>query len=408
MSSTFKQHAQLPTQTLEFVEWVEVVLTSIVMKNCNPKIVLKASIYLFLFILFMKFYLIEQATEFLDGKTTFRSNYEKAEDTEFPNILFCFSPPFKTKLGKSLKLAFPKSDDYDYGYDDDYDYEDHKYDEEVGDIMNSFLNLVYLEEFDYYTKIKFYDRSRKKIPSGSIIEVYQLPTLEHGLCTRLSIFTHFQDIRKMSLEFSFNVTKLKKMPKQVDIFISSEKSWQGLILNRWHYVQAEQITLRIKNQTKTKSNVGVKQMELEFGDGIDNFTACLDEALDQIEVKCLPLVFYEISKLDLCLDGNQSRINLAAISDSDEVINCLKPKVTNLYKAIKPSFDESESSSARAKINIYPYSSTLEVKKEILVLDASTFIGSIGGSLGLFLGFSIFSYLSGLIDWIVTKIALRK
>ena len=90
------------------------------------------------------------------------------------------------------------------------------------------------------------------------------------------------------------------------------------------------------------------------------------------------------------------------------MINCLKPKVTNLYKAIKPSFDESESSSARAKINIYPYSSTLEVKKEILVLDASTFIGSIGGSLGLFLGFSIFSYLSGLIDWIITKTAFVK
>ena len=79
------------------------------MKKCNTKIVLKASIYLVLFILFLKFYLIEQATEFLDGKTTFSTNYEKAEGTEFPSILICFSPPFKTKLGKSLVLALPKA-----------------------------------------------------------------------------------------------------------------------------------------------------------------------------------------------------------------------------------------------------------------------------------------------------------
>ena len=115
-----------------------------------------------------------------------------------------------------------------------------------------------------------------------------------------------------------------------------------------------------------------------------------------------------VSRLDLCADGNQTRTFLTKITDSDEVMKCFKPKLTHLYKAIKPSFDESESSSTKVKINIYPYSSTLEVKKEILVLDASTFIGSIGGSLGLFLGFSIFSYLSGLIDWIVTKITFMK
>ena len=115
-----------------------------------------------------------------------------------------------------------------------------------------------------------------------------------------------------------------------------------------------------------------------------------------------------MSRLDLCADGNQTRTFLTKITDSDEVMKCFKPKLTHLYKAIKPSFDESESSSTKVKLNIYPYSSTLEVKKEILVLDASTFIGSIGGSLGLFLGFSIFSYLSGLIDWIVTRIVLVK
>ena len=193
------------------------------MKKCDTKIVLKASIYLVLFILFLKFYLIEQATEFLDGKTTFSTNYEKAEGTEFPSILICFSPPFKTKLGKSLVLALPKIDNgSDYGYDYDYDYEDHDQSDEdheqgdedygpLGDIVNSFLNLAYIEDLDYYTKIRFYSKSRKEIPSQPIMDISQFATLEHGLCTRLAINKQFQDVRKMSLEFVFNATKLKKL-----------------------------------------------------------------------------------------------------------------------------------------------------------------------------------------------------
>ena len=128
------------------------------------------------------------------------------------------------------------------------------------------------------------------------MEDSQFATLEHGLCTRLAINKQFQDVRKMSLEFVFNATKLKKLPKQVDILLASDNSWQGLILNRWPFVQAEQITLGIKNQTRIKANVGIKQMKLEYGDGVDNFTACLDEALDKMEVNCLPLVFYKISR----------------------------------------------------------------------------------------------------------------
>ena len=38
------------------------------------------------------------------------------------------------------------------------------------------------------------------------------------------------------------------------------------------------------------------------------------------------------------------------------------------------------------------------VKEEILMVHTTDFIGSIGGSLGLFLGFSCFTYLSGMID----------
>ena len=80
--------------------------------RCGIEIVLKFFVYFVLFIAFLKIYLVKQTTEFLEGRTTFSSSYEKSHDTEFPSILICFSPPFKNKKGKSLILALP---DNDYG-----------------------------------------------------------------------------------------------------------------------------------------------------------------------------------------------------------------------------------------------------------------------------------------------------
>ena len=370
----------------------------------NIKVLLNAIIYLILFILFLKFYLIQEVTEFLDGKTTFISSFEKAQETEFPTILACFSPPFKTKRGKSLTLAFPKNEKEDESetYEDYYDYgyeEDGELDE---DVLKSFMKMTYHHDTDYHTIIKMYNQQHKKITSKTKIEYFA--TLENGLCMKLTFNQYLQKVRKLSLEFTFNDTERKK-PKQLDLFIASNNSWQGLILNRWPFFEVEQISLNIKNNTKLTAGVGIKPTLLEFAQGFEDFSLCLDEALMDIKIFCLPLIYHEISNLTFCKDGNDIRSALEQISEADEIMNCFKPKSTYLFKALRPSFDEkSFEDGSKVKINIYPYSSTLEVRKEILVLDASTFIGSIGGSLGLFLGFSIFSYLSGMIDWVSTKL----
>ena len=49
-------------------------------------------------------------------------------------------------------------------------------------------------------------------------------------------------------------------------------------------------------------------------------------------------------------------------------------------------------------------SNQLERKTEEYVMDSKDFLGSVGGSLGLFLGFSLFSYLSIFMDSIFEKI----
>ena len=48
------------------------------------------------------------------------------------------------------------------------------------------------------------------------------------------------------------------------------------------------------------------------------------------------------------------------------------------------------------------------IHEEILVMDSIGLLGSLGGSLGLFIGFSFYGYFDQLIEVIVAKIVERK
>ena len=67
-------------------------------------------------------------------------------------------------------------------------------------------------------------------------------------------------------------------------------------------------------------------------------------------------------------------------------------------------FDWSKSSNTSLKLWMWFDSNQLERKTEEYVMDYKDFLGSAGGSLGLFLGFSFFSYLSIFMDSIFDKI----
>ena len=62
-----------------------------------------------------------------------------------------------------------------------------------------------------------------------------------------------------------------------------------------------------------------------------------------------------------------------------------------------------ESNLTQIAWKIYGMKETKIVKEEVLVDTTENLIGSVGGSLGLFLGFSFFTYLSGLLEKFMCK-----
>ena len=72
----------------------------------------------------------------------------------------------------------------------------------------------------------------------------------------------------------------------------------------------------------------------------------------------------------------------------------MKPMDTTLYKA-KPVPMKSASNQSKIVNLMFSYQyDEIKIEEETLMLGTSSYIGSVGGSLGLFLGFSFFSKLS--------------
>ena len=82
-----------------------------------------------------------------------------------------------------------------------------------------------------------------------------------------------------------------------------------------------------------------------------------------------------------------------------ERYTCLNLKKNVQYHGnIFLNYISESNGTAGFKLYLYFDKFTKNVKEEILMVQTTDFIGSIGGSLGLFLGFSCFTYLSGMLD----------
>ena len=117
---------------------------------------------------------------------------------------------------------------------------------------------------------------------------------------------------------------------------------------------------------------------------------------------CFPLNYNYILGLPACYNFNQTDcINRALYGNKDILAaryHCLKPKETVEYKG-KP-YENTYNLLNGSGIALYFQFNRLEkeVKEEIYVINTRELIASIGGSLGLFIGFSCYTYSAFFID----------
>ena len=180
----------------------------------------------------------------------------------------------------------------------------------------------------------------------------------------------------------------------------AKESWYGVVAETWPYLKPSEVTFHFNTSTLFWINLDVAQ--LTFKEGYRSIPDCMQKIASKFNCSsmCAPLFLSFLTKMSPCQTLDETRCMYDAWTHSfyPQYKNCLKPQKTTIYKTNVVNLEDSFQPRGSVEIGLTFSSDEMEVKEETLMIGLSSFIGSIGGSLGLFLGFSFYTLFSDLID----------
>ena len=347
------------------------------------KATIRVVLYLCLLALFISFYMKNQMSDFLQNRTTFTSRLEEMQSPYAPTATICVEPIQKISVAKTF--GFSRYSDI-FGRD--------------------VPNLTYIEKFEKlsYRLGKDYeifnlDNNGKKITYGTSADFTVSPifTLEFGLCTKIQPNGGLPQFPFLS-RWNFQINPLLEdsdKPNKIIFFLTSNETWQGIVTNDWHRFHSSKIELDL--QESWEYAFQLKVMEYKFQDGIQNIEECWMQSIiaSECKVKCQHL------NLTQTLPFCQTAEDISCILESAYIKNwyykCNHVKNGLIFEG-ELSKHRKYTKENMTSLELIWLSKTREIREEIKVITTSNFIGSIGGSLGMFFGFSISTYALYFID----------
>ena len=382
-SNTLKNWSKCMCQCLTNME-----LESVLKKY--GKFIFKCILYIILLISFINLYLIDEILNYTKGSTTLSSRTEKVEFLEVPYMTLCFDPPFKPSM--ISKHGLPK---HTKTFTDIYKALE-------GMDMEMYENFSYKYEKDFDIKLdilKFTNGSR--LTEEIDFEIQKVVTFRNGLCHLIKYNVNLSVSNdKIRLHFSYKGHN-SDTPESAKILLSSPRGWYGIIMDDWPLFDPAILTIPIEKQQALKWSTKVSQTDFQYMTGTEDFGQCLVEQIDRNSIcktKCYPFLFNFLPNHTLCNSNEHPCMFDMIVRRWKYRYECLHDKKTIQYKAsIYPGW-KSKTNGSEIFFWVYFDKSTKDIKEEVLVVTTGSLIGSVGGSLGLFLGFSFFTYFSGIID----------
>ena len=152
--------------------------------------------------------------------------------------------------------------------------------------------------------------------------------------------------------------------------------------------------------------IGLK--ETDMLEGIENREECMNKLLKQSNCSetCAPLVF-NFLKFEQCKEPEDYLCmwNHSKSVKQEMYETCFQNSFITQYpsKFLRGASGVAKPYFGSVAISFDYISPRVELSTERYIIGVTDFIGSVGGSLGLFLGFSIFTYTSDMIDGILQK-----
>ena len=344
-------------------------------------------------------YFINETNEYMKGSTTFPSRTGKVHEFNLPMLVICFEPNYKPSIYGN------RTADFAYLFEKENLF---KEEEKVADTLKSAsykLNEDVWIEFgmrDGNTTLKYVLEDGQSKMDNFHIDVFNTYTLIYGSCyliestEKVSPWVIFElSIKDLNSENGDNLSN-------VNIFIASRETWYGIIALSWPYFELEQHSFSFNTSEYYWMDMQVKDITYQNGhksveDCIENLMATKDDCKE-----CSPFFFtFKNKKALSCqsIEDNKCWYYWSFYGKNyNEYKRCLKPRQTTLYNAESKPLKKSSPRRETVELTFTYSSDQIKIEEETLIIGTSSYIGSVGGSLGLFLGFSVFTYLSCFID----------
>ena len=381
-----------------------------------------------MFILFLRFYFIEQFIQFLKQETAyFEVDQSKEIKKEAPAIVLCAYYVNTQLLKEKYNLTYgtvTEGIDLIYGF------------EKIPDIAGR-------TKFDLYQEIggltsngemaphaSFYIQS-KKTSFEALRDITQYTSLFEGtnLIGNISVnLTRIVTASRLGLCYKITTDELSNDTFLIDqivfytwlarwsLFITGKNDWHGVLNKNYgpddyfhHTLQMGQLAIENAVQIGTVLNVNISPTTIVGLNGIEKADECVVQHLKKAKCPyvCSPIIFNYLNEWIPPCSKNEDYLCML-----DYYQKTMSPEL--------PCYDEKQKKSTKIKgdfrkdfwfvpdvddetkwnyleLGIKHITTDLHQMEEKYILSTEDFIGTVGGSLGLFLGFSFLTFATDLI-----------
>ena len=330
--------------------------------------------------------MLDQMNDFLKGRSTVTFRLEETARIEPPTVTICPKPPLK----KAVAIQY------------DFEDSDHLFLKDVPNVTfeDRFQNLSYLLNQDY--QIVLVEKQLKiGLLEGQVniesrdFEVIAIQTYHHGTCYKIQ--PNFELIEvPFALRFEISTLKLDG-PEKFVIYLTSNDTWQGIVTSTWPQYNPSKIYLKLNAYMQ----YSVKMKEYRFSEGVDNAEQCWRNSIitNHCNHQCRI-----VSNVDLpiCNSTQDVRCTYRSSFQNGTQKACNTRKQGYLYEG-KATSKEKYKEDNVTELRIYMESMTKEIREEVALITMPDLIGSLGGSLGMFFGFSFSAYAVSLLHHIINQ-----
>ena len=258
-----------------------------------------------------------------------------------------------------------------------------------------------------------------------VFDVREIPTIFSGLCHVILPHNVSSDPGdRFTFEFFSNVTLEEDQLTEIKIQFSSKDAYLNIVWVGMNGIETQKFEMSldkysslvafyneienhyIKNCDEGNDSVFVNFAK-KFMENKKNFTC------DNV---CVPLYFEPIAntiKHDIpncvkaedyyCMYGPQLQFIVPMASETLKPCMVQHPKISGEKGAKTPSTEDEKNPKEHTFHLIVDMGDNREVNKEYLIYDTLSLIGTVGGTLGLFVGFSFYEFFLAVIDFFLDK-----